>query len=1180
MNKSSLIKMSFEKLYELYDKSKDIKERELIKDIVENKKVEDIDESFIPYPDTNNPKFQDIIFKKKEFNSNQLFLDSTGIEDTCNSEFTIKPHQIMLKNFMTKESPYKSLLVYHGVGVGKTCSGLTVAENFRDIYGNKEKRILILSSKNIQIGWKKTIYSPEKGNNQCTGDTYTEKGIKTPREINKLIKQYYEIMAYQSFSNYVKKKQEEYIRSLPDNKREQGKIDWIRNYFSDRLLIIDEAHNIRDDQGTQMRDAVKTIEMVIRYSDNLRLLLLTATPMYNRVSEIVWMLNMMLLNDKKQLLNKKEIFNPEGELLEKGIEILKKKSSGYISYLRGENPITFPLRLTPRIIVDKNNDKLFPLYTKNQKLSILYKSNSPKLNLVGGNIRTKDKFSFLELLGSKIINYQEIVYNQAINNILERSPYLDLDARGEKNSILDNTTLIQITNISYPIISDNIKQELSDKTIRVEDCYGDIGLKKSMINRGNTYSYKKEVLDTYGPFFDKDIINNYSSKLSTLLNIVNSSDGIVFIYTNYIDSGITPLQLLLEQNGYKRYDKRKILSYPEYKQSLGYKCKREPISYDGRLRSDARDEFKQATFMVIDGSTNKNELSDQLNIVSSKSNANGEKIKIILGTVVASEGLDFKRIRSIHILDPWFHLNRIEQTIGRGIRFCSHSDLEDKNKNVLTFLHVGTLSDDRETIDTSIYRYAEKKAIQIGIVETILKKNAIDRHLYENVNVIGKDSLTKIYHKPCMNEAKEILIDPCDKSYSKICSYMKDCDYNIDLSIDYDINLDSDTFIERYSSHSIQNIKKKISLLYKEFYVFDIDSILGLMSEYGFNYEDMIYQALSEMILEKYILYGKHNSAGYIINRGSYYIYQPFLYEDTLMPLYYRVNLLQIPESIIKLDKINKIDEIPRYSAIYDLPSIRNIYERRLDDIINKNQDFLRIVDKLTEIYSKLTMYSESVNGYLFDRLEYSDKCGLIYGYYKKYILSDIKIQDIINKYIEPLIIYKSDTTDTYYFNDEITDYKNLSIFGFYMIFNKDKPQFYEFYDDSIQECNLVQIKNIKIAFERYSKQFKKHSSFWGYTIQRKKLKENEIVLKFVSPKTKETKFPPGPGNVCIENNIGSSKQKIQELIDIYCPELKTLMMDELLQNKKNICLLMELVMRYKNDITFYRLDTIVLKYI
>ena len=38
---------------------------------------------------------------------------------------------------MYDKTPYKGLLLYHGVGTGKTCSAVTIAENFRDIYGRK-----------------------------------------------------------------------------------------------------------------------------------------------------------------------------------------------------------------------------------------------------------------------------------------------------------------------------------------------------------------------------------------------------------------------------------------------------------------------------------------------------------------------------------------------------------------------------------------------------------------------------------------------------------------------------------------------------------------------------------------------------------------------------------------------------------------------------------------------------------------------------------------------------------------------------------------------------------------------------------------------------------------------------------------------------------------------------------
>ena len=44
--------------------------------------------------------------------------------------------------------------------------------------------------------------------------------------------------------------------------------------------------------------------------------------------------------------------------------------------------------------------------------------------------------------------------------------------------------------------------------------------------------------------------------------------------------------------------------------------------------------IQQATFMVIDGSVNRKTLQEQLKIVNSAENANGESIKIILGPLL------------------------------------------------------------------------------------------------------------------------------------------------------------------------------------------------------------------------------------------------------------------------------------------------------------------------------------------------------------------------------------------------------------------------------------------------------------------------------------------------------------------------------------------------------------------
>ena len=87
---------------------------------------------------------------------------------------------------------------------------------------------------------------------------------------------------------------------------------------------------------------------VVKYANNLRLLLLSATPMYNSHEEIIWITNLMNLNDKRSQIKINDVFNEDGDFKKgdnKGYDLLKRKLTGYISYVRGENPFLFPIRI-------------------------------------------------------------------------------------------------------------------------------------------------------------------------------------------------------------------------------------------------------------------------------------------------------------------------------------------------------------------------------------------------------------------------------------------------------------------------------------------------------------------------------------------------------------------------------------------------------------------------------------------------------------------------------------------------------------------------------------------------------------------------------------------------------------------------------------------------------------------
>ena len=47
--------------------------------------------------------------------------------------------QKFIQKFMNHNTPYNGIFLWHGVGSGKTCTGITIAENFRNISINLQK---------------------------------------------------------------------------------------------------------------------------------------------------------------------------------------------------------------------------------------------------------------------------------------------------------------------------------------------------------------------------------------------------------------------------------------------------------------------------------------------------------------------------------------------------------------------------------------------------------------------------------------------------------------------------------------------------------------------------------------------------------------------------------------------------------------------------------------------------------------------------------------------------------------------------------------------------------------------------------------------------------------------------------------------------------------------------------
>ncbi len=205
----------------------------LKKELVEREYLQknDEDNNDSLYPNLNDPKFNIKIAEKKEFNDTKYdgSIDpKLTVEEQADvlskADFEIAPHQAFVRNFMSFQTPYNSLLMFHGLGSGKTCSAIGVCEEMRDYLKQMgiSKRIIIVASPNVQENFKKQLFDYYDKDSlklvnglwnirSCIGNKFIKeinpmnmKGLsreKVISQIKLLINNSYMFLGYDSFAN-------------------------------------------------------------------------------------------------------------------------------------------------------------------------------------------------------------------------------------------------------------------------------------------------------------------------------------------------------------------------------------------------------------------------------------------------------------------------------------------------------------------------------------------------------------------------------------------------------------------------------------------------------------------------------------------------------------------------------------------------------------------------------------------------------------------------------------------------------------------------------------------------------------------------------------------------------------------------------------------------------------------
>ena len=962
-----------------------------------------------------------------------------------------------------------------------TCSAIGVCEEMRDYMKQMgiTKRIIIVASENVQDNFKLQLFDERKltlvdglwNIRSCTGNKLLKeinpmsmKGMpkeKVVSQIKNIINTYYIFLGYVQFANYIiktmnydeevqkqgfkknldkktkgaKEKQKTKIQMLKDVKIELNSriIKRLQNEFDNRLIVIDEVHNIRKTDDNENKKVAINLELLVKSAKNMRFLLLSATPMYNTYKEIVWLLNLMNTNDRRGRIEAKDIFDKNGDFKKTGEELLIRKATGYISFVRGENPYTFPYRVYPSEFAKEDTFPFikYPSYQMNLKkikhedqkrvLSlyltkiggcnncgtcqycaykyIIYNLRNKKFSITTktGQVRDMPSFENMESFGytllqipleSLIISYPVQGLKEVLDDIPEENLSEDFSPSFSESISNDNEDdVINENDISLIDEASSETEETADKdnikmiggssssssikgrpSVDPHQLTGKIGLermmnfvdKKSPPVKGD-FEYKKTTLDKYGKIFSRDLIGKYSAKIKCILEqIMNPetgkvSDGVILIYSQYIDSGLIPMALALEEMGFTRYGQG---AKPLFKDKPT-----EVVDVRTMKKPEDKKNFMPARYAMITGETRLSPNNDfEVKGLTDDENKFGNKVKVVLISKAGSEGIDFKFIRQIHILEPWYNMNRIEQIIGRGVRNFSHKDLPFEKRNVEIFMY-GTILDNNieEAADLYVYRVAEYKAVQIGKVTRVLKESAVDCIINHDQTNFTQEIMGASLKEPITQELSNGVVlnefKVGDAPFSPACDYMAKCNYDCRPNKEIDENnLNEDTYNENFILMNSEKILQRIRMLMRESFFYKKDVLLKYIrtpKEYPLV---QIYSALTQLIEdENEFIMDKYGRNGRLVNIGDYYLFQPIELKDKnasiferSVPIDYKHDMInfEIKKNMVK----PMVDKKNLNKAIIEEEGIRFPEGKRLLDEMQVNFDISRDFSKQPKV--------------------------------------------------------------------------------------------------------------------------------------------------------------------------------------------------------------------------------------
>ena len=258
-------------------------------------------------------------YKEDIASDQQIFSCDSG----QSSEFNMLTHQKIVRDYINIYTPYRGTLLFHGLGSGKSCSSIAIAEGLKD-----DKNILIMTPASLRTNYIEELkkcgdelykknqhwdfieaksseivdalsnvlklpisYIKDKGGawlvdvkKEANYDKKTSGEKKLiDNQLNQMIDYKYKFINYNGLRN-------SHLQALSEN--------YTINPFDNKVIIIDEAHNFVSRIVNKLRKTKKKTLSILLYeylmgATNCKIILLTGTPIINYPNEIAILFNIL-----------------------------------------------------------------------------------------------------------------------------------------------------------------------------------------------------------------------------------------------------------------------------------------------------------------------------------------------------------------------------------------------------------------------------------------------------------------------------------------------------------------------------------------------------------------------------------------------------------------------------------------------------------------------------------------------------------------------------------------------------------------------------------------------------------------------------------------------------------------------------------------------------------------------